>query len=282
MPGQREKEIKIIPLDNEQSAYFNWFLAFSYMLAPEDPKLQSNIFHHRLLQHVLANPTRARQFFRKKENSEVVRHVRRALMSKTVKTEMSKRKIKAKRIGEIVRFLNAMRLLEIDDPGVNKAYFLSNRGFKKLEEKKGRKMTYSRKTFSREVDKFNSVLHLCAAYSRIDPDGKKIKGPKIHKIGWFFGTSQKFREFLLPFKYTRQLNAEDRREQQYSFTNILQIDDQRKREVKKLITKPLLGFPENFVFPEVTIDIESAKFIGKVERLVKDYSSKWEDQRNKK
>jgi hypothetical protein len=268
MSEQKEKEFRIIPLDADQSLFFNWFLAYSYMLAPEDPKLQSNIFHYRLLQHVLENPARTRNFFNKKKNEGYVRAFRKALLSKTVKAEITKRKKRVKRIGEVVRFLNAMKLLEIDDPSINKAYYLSKKGFQKREEERGggrkNQMTFSSKTLKKGMKDFNAVLHLCAAYSAINPDGKKVKGPKTKKIRLFLSKSEQFREFLLSFEYTRQAS-----------------EKLNKGEYHELLIGPLYDIPEDFEFEEVATESETSKFVNKMEKLLPGFSYDWEKKLNK-
>lgn len=257
------KKLPMIPLDNAQSTYTNWFLAFSYMLAPEDSQMQSNIFHYRLLQHVLETPMRARQFFDKKKNENTVRLFRKALLNRTLRANIVARKKKAKRLGEIVRMLDAMKILGVEEPSINKAYFLSKKGFEKMEAKRGggrkNQLAFSSKTYEKEKKYFNSVLHLCAAYSMIDPDSRKIKGPKTHKIWSFFANTKGFREFLLSFEYSRQADK-----------------TVNKGEYHSILNGPLYEFPAEFECKDSIINIDPSKFLAKVNRLIPEFTHDWE------
>ena len=273
----------IIPLSNEQKPIFNWFMAYSYMLAPNDEKLRSQIYNYRMLQYVLGKPARAKKFFSNEQNEMMIAEFRQILLNQSLRQEILKLRRYVKRIGEIVRFLNTMELLEIEDPSINKADYLSKIGFKKREAARGGgrtgQLAYGRKTNKKYRNHFNKVLHLCAAYSMMSPDNSKIKVPKSQRIQYFFAKAHKYREFLLSFEFSRQLNKEEYREYIRNYGHALQVDKKDSEDKKdELLSGPLCSFPDAFEFPETTVCFETAKFLGKVKERLSGYSSDWDEK----
>lgn len=239
-------------------------MAYSYMLEPHDPKERDLIYHYRLLLDVLETPARAKAFFKKKKSKQTVRIFRKVLRDKTLKARIRKRKKKAKRVGELIRFLNAMKLLNVEEPSINKAFYLSKKGFCEREKERGLRgvnsLAYSSTIYKKEMKHFNSVLHLCAAYSMVDPDRKKVEGSRTQKIQGFFAKSKKYLEFVRSFNYARQ------------------ADEKNAEQISYLLKETPYAFPESFACEDTTIEIESAKFLAKVEKLLPGFTHDWEDK----
>jgi len=265
MLEQNIKSNKIIPANNNQSPHYNWFLTFSYMLAPNDPEMQSAIFHYRLLRYVLNSPLRASEFFNAEENKETARLFRKAIMRKNLKNEIAERKKKVRRLGEMVRFLSLMHIMNTPDPSFNKAAYLSRVGFEKRDNErvKMKKSTfaYSKKQYREEKKKYNDVLHLCAAYSTVDPDRKKIKGSKAKKIKIFFSKTPIFHKFLTAFEFARQANKVNNRGAYNPF-----------------LKDSLYNFPKEFEYDKEVVQIEPVKFINKMNKYLPNYTSDWEEK----
>lgn len=247
----------VMSLSAQQRPIFNWLVAFSYMLAPDDAEMQEKIYHFRVLQYALGRSDRVGKFFSKAKSREMIPKIREALYAQEwIRNEILTRRKYARRIGEIARFLRAMVLLEEPEPSLNKAYYLSKIGFKRRDSKQdGKKYSFSTRMYDKKLKEFNSALHLCAAYSQISPDNSRIEVPKSQRIQYFFAKTNSFRAFVGPFEYSRQ--------------------GRNERDRHSLVTGELYVVPEGFSCVETSIDFETAQFLEKVKRCLKGFSYDW-------
>ncbi|ADU64208.1 MAG: hypothetical protein KUA35_11920 [Pseudodesulfovibrio sp.] len=247
----------VIPV-NEKRLLFKWYLAFSYMLAPYDAEMQKNIFHFRMLKYAFGNPDRTNKHFGKASNCELAARYRKILIARnSINDEILSRKTYARRTGEIIRFLNAMTLIEANDPSLNKAFYLLKEGFKGRENsKKGKQQSFSTRTYDKCMKNYNPVLHLCAAYSYTNPDNSRHEGTQSERIRNFFSKSVCYHNFIEQYEYSRQ--------------------GRNKRDIHYLVSNGLYTFQHDFLCENTSVADETAEFLERVKSYLKGFTHDWE------